>query len=1501
MRIGKSVGSKKCVVHVLIAHRNPSVRQQLREVIEQLGDVVVVSETSTGAETLRQTINQNPEVVILAEDLPDHPSVRLIRSIKAKRPRSKVIIRSDGMTTRDEAFAAGVDGFFDGDRGLIEILQKVVAEKCNPRLSPVVHQPKVFNWKDHRLGIGIGAGLGVGLLASLILIPRVAFPAVALAFGLLSFLYGLKYYLSIALILTATAGGPNGNGNGLNGVFNGLGAMNGIKKRPETKGRRKKDRERRSSNGIVNGNGYRFKPEEQPFISIHLPLYNESRVVGRLLEACTRLDYQNYEVLVADDSTDKTIEDLEKWAKHPKVRISHRINRTGFKGAALQHAMEVMDPRTQYIAVFDADFIPPPDVLHQFLSYFYGVNGNNGYDPSIGGELRLIDESLAVVQGYQWHILNASENWITRAIRTEFSGSYVVERPSQEVTGGMKMISGSVFMIRADLLRRIGWGTSITEDWELTIRLYLDGYRVLYSPFIQAPAECVSDFKQLARQRMRWAEGHTFNVKRYLLQVLSSKKLTSREKLEFIYYAPYYMQSVFFIIGTLSWFAGEIILRTSLPFWTETLGWSLVFTNTFALIAMNIAGLFLERGVRRNAAGLLSFVLLTFLLVPYQAYAAMKGLLEPHEGGWHRTDKTGVITEVVDKLGLGRRMRRLLPKPRRRSPDLSKRLGIPLAKLSQRVPKPLRRLSRKFGIAARTASGLLICLILLAMFAVNTPTVQASPDAFYLRDSTAGGAWYNVDWSYRKRITIYSSKVDSDLTNFPVLINLSSDAQLAASAQSDGGDILFTLGDGTTKLDHEIEVFTSGTGELVAWVEVPDLSSTVNTILYMYYGNATVADQWNISGTWNSDFRAVWHLKEDPTETPPQFLDSTSNPNDGTAQPVGQEPTQTTAKIDGGLQFDDTNERHVTAADHTSLKLATNITISAWVKTSDTESDVGLIVNKWGIANENRNYWLGKFDASTLAFYVDDTQNVTTDLSLINGDGEFHLVTGVADVTNSLLRIYVDGDQKNTAAYDGTSLTGTSDLHIGSGSGQIEQEWDGIIDEVRVVGEALPGDWIKASFENQNAPSSFYGLGDQETSGISPTGKEMTPSAGSVGATMLFDGIDDDIYWYTETAYPTGKDNASIVAGTYRFNMYFSQTPQLPSDWYHADWDYRKQITIDPLQVVADETNFPVLVSFSSDADLAAHAQDDHDDILFTSSDGVTKLSHEIEEFNGSTGKLVAWVKLDISGSLDTVLYMYYGNDTVGNQEDINGVWSNGFAAVYHLNNNPGPGNSGDILDSTSNNKHGTAEASMESNDLVPGQIGNGIDFDGGDDYVWAPDPLDGNTMTISAWIKSFDFSQSWHTIAQRDDQESEWWYDWQFYARANDTPSINHAVFRVDVDDNDDANEEAESDIVLSINTWYYLVGTYDSTDLKFYRDGTLRDTDTHAGTIPDSGNDMWIAMNDEWGEPFEGIIDEVRVSTTPRTASWIETSYHNQFNPVAFYKSIGSQEDIPAVDIVV
>ena len=133
---------------------------------------------------------------------------------------------------------------------------------------------------------------------------------------------------------------------------------------------------------------------------------------------------------------------------------------------------------------------------------------------------------------------------------------------------------------------------------------------------------------------------------------------------------------------------------------------------------MNTAGLFLERGIRRNIGGLLSFVLLTFLLVPYQAYAAVKGLLEPHEGGWHRTDKTGVITDVIDKIGLGKRMRRLAHKKKKgRGLDLGKRLGVPAAKLSRYLPEPLKRFTRRYSLAFRVMSSLIIGLLLLAILA----------------------------------------------------------------------------------------------------------------------------------------------------------------------------------------------------------------------------------------------------------------------------------------------------------------------------------------------------------------------------------------------------------------------------------------------------------------------------------------------------------------------------------------------------------------------------------------------------------------------------------------------------------------------------------------------------------------------------------------------------------------------------------------------------------------
>src|SRR3989338_1014985 len=462
----------------------------------------------------------------------------------------------------------------------------------------------------------------------------------------------------------------------------------------------------------------------------------------------------------------------------PTVKLLHRASRAGFKGGALQKALENTDGRAEYVCIFDADFVPYPDTIEQFVKTFQvlapiePINADpstlrlysgplaslrTGYTDSAKsadldnkpglegiylpagrqGKPGLSGSNIAAVQGYQWHVLNKSQTWVTRGVRTEYAGSYVVERSGEEIYGGLKQIAGSVYAIRADILRQFGWGTSITEDFELTLRLYEAGYKVAFTPYIQVPAEAVSTIKRLIRQRMRWAEGASFNVKIMLSRMLFgrwesasansstpgeseptpgvflggenqqfnsetmpykpglenlreeeasdgnkpglgelqtgfgggagkvwvSSKLTLAEKLEFLYLAPYYLQAAFFVIGTFSWFISEAVFGSRLPFWTAAFGWSLVFTNLLALPLMNLVGLFLEESDERDYVGIISFVALSYIVVPFQAYAAIKGFLEKEEGPWFRTPKTGTITDTFGRATFSKFFGNILGRP----------------------------------------------------------------------------------------------------------------------------------------------------------------------------------------------------------------------------------------------------------------------------------------------------------------------------------------------------------------------------------------------------------------------------------------------------------------------------------------------------------------------------------------------------------------------------------------------------------------------------------------------------------------------------------------------------------------------------------------------------------------------------------------------------------------------------------------------------------------------
>ena len=469
------------------------------------------------------------------------------------------------------------------------------------------------------------------------------FAFTGLFFGAIFFAYAVKYYLStvIVLLTTLATGGRNGgNGNGHNGNGSRAAGLNRI--------------------GNGNGNGYHIDLGYHPFVSVHVAAYNERRVIERLLTALSQLEYPEYEVILVDDSTDDSSLILDRWKDAPRFKILHRNSRKGFKGGALNEALKVMDPRAEYVVVFDADSVPFPDSIDRFLPHFYHLNGKNGNGnghsptnadghPQGAGEIRR-REGVAAVQSYQWHVLNKSESWLTEAVRAEYAGSYMVERPFQDAVGSLKMVAGTAYMIRADLLREIGWGTSLTEDWELTLKLYARGYKVAYTPWAETPAECVSTFSRLARQRMRWAEGHTFNVRKWFVAIMLSPFVTPLEKLEFLFDTTYYLQAGLFIVGSLAWLVSEIIFHTHVPEWTATLGWSLLFTNIFALPLMNLGGLVLEEAPARDLQGVLGALVLSFALVPFQGWAAMKGLLSKEEGPWFRTPKTGRITDEVHHL-----------------------------------------------------------------------------------------------------------------------------------------------------------------------------------------------------------------------------------------------------------------------------------------------------------------------------------------------------------------------------------------------------------------------------------------------------------------------------------------------------------------------------------------------------------------------------------------------------------------------------------------------------------------------------------------------------------------------------------------------------------------------------------------------------------------------------------------------------------------------------------
>lgn len=398
-----------------------------------------------------------------------------------------------------------------------------------------------------------------------------------------------------------------------------------------------------AKSGIPRANNPHSNPShhnKNSFVSVLLPVYNEKNVINRLLTFCTDFDYPDYEVVVIDDSIDETTEMLTKWADHPRVKVVHRDSRKGWKGGALNVGLSKINPRSTHVIIFDADFVPPKDLVDRFLE-------------------RFDDDGVTVVQGYQVHDLNAEENWITNAYKVMFSVSNMVELNAKNKLKLLLPITGSVYMIRTDVLKKMQFDECLTEDWELTLRLYEEGYKVVYDPTLMASAECPNTLSKYFRQNMRWAEGHTRSAfRQHFWKMLGSKFVTTREKLDFLFQAGIYLNSILIIASSLGGILSLHSLEYALSISYVLVTLLFVAIGVPSLAVASIVALKLENQ-REYFSKIPNLLILGYLSTPVTAYASLKGLITG-KSYFHRTYKTGKIT----KRALISQLRRLFRRER---------------------------------------------------------------------------------------------------------------------------------------------------------------------------------------------------------------------------------------------------------------------------------------------------------------------------------------------------------------------------------------------------------------------------------------------------------------------------------------------------------------------------------------------------------------------------------------------------------------------------------------------------------------------------------------------------------------------------------------------------------------------------------------------------------------------------------------------------------------------
>ena len=407
-----------------------------------------------------------------------------------------------------------------------------------------------------------------------------------------------------------------------------------------------------------------------PFISILVAAHNEQLVLDRLMISCASLTYDpnKFEIIVVDDaSEDGTYDILKKWTqKIPNLKVIRRIVRIGWKGGALNLALKNINSNSSFVFVVDADNILVSDVLKRFVSSFlnsYSVH--RGRVDVIQG--RPIPRVYSNRNNSNHNLKkndnnnNSSLNWVARGIDFRLAQRNMVEFLAKDHMGLPVQIIGSLFMIRSHVIKSIGFSNDISEDWDLTLDLYLSSYPknkhqqyckkskkkenvAIFNSSLISYNEVTTNLTSYLRQRMRVSEGHTRGFRRRFVMILSSNTLPFIDKIELLFLGLHYVKfipllALIIIDSSMLLMSIPINLFDIISHNLVKLSLLVQAANLFATIVIIYMSISLCLNTRNyNAKDVLYLLFLNLLTMPFLALGSLRGTIK-NKGIFYKTKR----------------------------------------------------------------------------------------------------------------------------------------------------------------------------------------------------------------------------------------------------------------------------------------------------------------------------------------------------------------------------------------------------------------------------------------------------------------------------------------------------------------------------------------------------------------------------------------------------------------------------------------------------------------------------------------------------------------------------------------------------------------------------------------------------------------------------------------------------------------------------------------------